>query len=466
MDLTNFHQLHFIGIGGMGMRALAQVMLSRGIGVSGSDLSDSPALEQFRREGARIYIGHRPGQADHAEGVVISSAISADNPELQDAREKGIPVFHRSDLLAAVIAGGRGVAVAGAHGKSTTSAMIGLIFEKAGTDPTIVLGGSASYLQGNSRLGRGSYVIAEADESDATFLKFFPYVAVVTNIEDDHLDHYGTVENIKKAFAEFISHVPDEGGAAVVCTDSEGVRDILPRIHKKCITFGLSPEAEYRACRKHYEGRKMVFEAWHRDHLLGTLALQIPGDHNMRDAMGAAAAALYCGIPFETVRAALGEFQGVRRRFETKAHIGGIWVVDDYAHHPTEIEATLRAAREIGNYRIVCAFQPHRYSRTRLLQKEFVDAFGAADVLYMTDIYGAGESPEAGVDGTLLPRLIREKHPHMDIRYEASPEKLARSIAEELRPGDLFLTMGAGNIYETGHRVIRILEEKGLKHDQ
>lgn len=464
MDLQKFRKLHFIGIGGMGMRALAEILIEKGMKLSGSDQKDSDYLRFLRSQGADIYIGHAAEHIEGADGIVISSAISADNPELTAAKKKGIPVYHRSDVLAAVFRWGRGIAVAGAHGKSTTSAMIGALFRDAGTDPTIVLGGAVDYLHGNSCLGEGKYVIAEADESDGSFLKFMSHLAIVTNIEDDHLDHYGTVENIKKAFIEFVSHV-DADGAAIVCTDSEGVRDVLPRLSRPVITYGTNETADYRAVNKRYDKETMLFDVEHKGKNLGTISLRIPGTHNVRDALAAVVTGLFCGLSFKTIAKSLAQFVGVKRRFETKAYIDGVWILDDYAHHPTEIAATLSAAKEIGDHRVVCAFQPHRYSRTKLLIDEFALAFDAADKLYFTDIYAASEAPIEGVTGHLLPERVAAHLPEADITYTADIETLAEELYEDAKPGDMIFTMGAGNIYQAGELLIRMLREKGLSHD-
>lgn len=464
MDLQKFRKLHFIGIGGMGMRALAEILIEKGMKLSGSDQKDSDYLRFLKSQGADIYIGHAAEHIEGADGIVISSAISADNPELVVAKKKGIPVYHRSDVLAAVFHWGRGIAVAGAHGKSTTSAMIGALFRDAGTDPTIVLGGAVDYLHGNSCLGEGKYVIAEADESDGSFLKFMSHLAVVTNIEDDHLDHYGTVENIKKAFVEFVSHV-DADGAAIVCTDSEGVRDVLPQLSRPVITYGTNETADYRAVNKRYDKETMLFDVEHKGKILGTISLRIPGTHNVRDALAAVVTGLFCGISFKTIAKSLSQFVGVKRRFETKAYIDGVWILDDYAHHPTEIAATLSAAKEIGAHRVVCAFQPHRYSRTKLLIDEFALAFDAADKLYFTDIYAASEAPIEGVTGELLPERVAAHLPEADITYTADIETLAEELYADARRGDMIFTMGAGNIYQAGELLIRMLREKGLSHD-
>ena len=463
MDLNRYHRFHFVGIGGMGMRALATILLDKGFSVSGSDMNDSAFLQDFRKKGALIYIGHAAPHVQGADCIIVSSAISPDNPELVEAKKEGIPVFHRSDVLAAMFQWGKGIAVAGAHGKSTTSAMIGQIFYYAKKDPTIVLGAAAEYIHGNSTLGHGDYVIAEADESDGSFLKFSTYMAVVTNIEDDHLDHYGTVENIRKAFVEFISHISYEDGVAILCTDSEGIRTILPQVKKKVITYGLNPEADYQAVNKRYENKHLFFDVLHGGQNLGTIELQIPGTHNIRDALGAVISGLYCGIPFETIREALASFVGVKRRFETKSRADGIWVVDDYAHHPTEIEATLRAARETGDHRIICAFQPHRYSRTKLLQKEFAEAFDDADVLFFTDIYAASEEPIPGIDGHLIPKLVQARNPQKEIHYVENVQEMAKALYDFLRPGDMIITMGAGSIFRAGEELIQLVKDKGIQ---
>ncbi len=464
MNLSSYKKIHFVGIGGMGMRALAEILIQKGMSVSGSDQKDSAYLSVLKSQGADIFVGHDAAHVEGADALVVSTAISEDNPELYEARRKGIPVFHRSDVLAAMFLWGKGIAVAGAHGKSTTSGMLGRIFRDAGKDPTIVLGAAADYLKGNSCLGRGDYVIAEADESDGSFLKFQNYIAVVTNIENDHLDHYGSVENIKKAFLEFLSHTDGETGAKIVCTDSEGVRDILPDVTGHVITYGLAGGCDYRAVNKRYEQHWMLFDVEQSGKILGTIRLRIPGTHNVRDALAAVVTGLFCGISFDVIAAALSEFKGVRRRFETKGYAQDVWVVDDYAHHPTEIKATLRAAKEIGGHRVVCAFQPHRYTRTQLLQNEFAEAFDDADVLYFTDIYAASEEPIPGIDGMLLPTLVGRRLPKTEIHYVADYQDLPKRLAKEALPGDLILTMGAGSITHTGGKLLSLLEERETSH--
>ena len=464
MDLTQYHSYHFIGIGGMGMRALASILISKGFSVSGSDISDSPALSEFKNRGASIYIGHKKENVKGADAIIISSAIHTDNPEILEARARNIPIFHRSDLLAAIFRWGKGIAVAGAHGKSTTSSMIGQIFCSARMSPTIVLGAAADYLQGNSCLGNGEYVIAEADESDGSFLKFTPFLAVVTNIEDDHLDHYGTSENIQNAFVDFVSNVSFDDGAVLLCTDSEGVKSILPKVKRKVITFGMNEEAEYRAVNKRYEDRYMLFDVWHKAEFLGTILLQTPGTHNVKNALAAVVAGLYCGISFSNIKSALQGFTGVKRRFQTKMRSRDIWIVDDYAHHPTEIEATLSAAKEAGDHRVICVFQPHRYSRTNLLKDEFAVAFHDADVLFFTDIYASSENPIEGVDGHLIPRLVKRQHPEKEIYYIENMDKLIQTLYSFIKRGDMLITMGAGNIYQVGEKLSGYIKERGLRN--
>lgn len=463
MDLMKYKSFHFIGIGGMGMRALAEILLEKGLSISGSDLADSPAIENFKARGASIFIGHAPSNVKGAGCVIISSAISSNNPELVEARRENIPVFHRSDVLAALLEEGKGISVAGAHGKSTTSAMVGQIFSEAGEDPTIVLGAAADYIHGNSILGKGDYVIAEADESDGSFLKFHNFIAIVTNVEDDHLDHYKTVENIRKAFTDFVNHITFAEGAAFMCLDSDGVRAILPGIHSKVITYGLDDKADYRAVNIHYVNRLLYYDILHEGKKLGTICLHVPGLHNVRNSLGALAAASYCGIPFDVSARAISHFKGAKRRFETKFHNEDLWIVDDYAHHPTEIKATLRAAKETGVKRIICAFQPHRYSRTLLLKDEFAEAFDDADVLFFTDIYAASEVPIPGVDGHTIPDVVRNRLPEKEIHYIPNVQDMSDALYDCLKAGDMVITMGAGSIFKSGEALAHLMKEKGME---
>lgn len=462
MNLNAYKTFHFIGVGGMGMRALAEILLEKGFSISGSDMSDSPVLENFRSRGASIFIGHDASHITGADCIVISSAINKNNPELVEAEKEGIPVFHRSDVLAALLADGKGISVAGAHGKSTTSGMLGRIFYEAKKDPTIVLGAAADYIHGNSICGNGEYVIAEADESDGSFLKFNNFIAIVTNIEDDHLDHYGSIENIRSAFTTFVNHISDEQGAAFLCIDSEGVRAIIPEVQKKIITFGIDEGADYRAINLHYENGHLCYDVLKDGKNLGMIELKIPGVHNVRDSLGALAVALYCGISFNTAKKALAQFHGVKRRFDTKYKSDEIWIVDDYAHHPTEIRATLKAAKETGVHRVICAFQPHRYSRTKLLKEEFSDAFVNADVLFFTDIYSANEKAIPGINGHTIPDCVISRFPKKEIYYVEKLDDMVHTLYTFIKPGDMVITMGAGSIYKVGESLVNLIEEKGM----
>lgn len=460
MDLNKYKKLHFVGIGGVGMRALAKVMLDKGYNVSGSDNVYSSDLDILKRNGVRIYIGHDSKNIEDADALIVSTAISKNNLEILSAKEKNIPVFHRSDLLAAILNEGKSICVAGAHGKSTTSAMIGKVFCYAKKNPTVVLGGKVDYLNGNSIFGEGEFVIAEADESDGSFLKFNSFISVITNIEDDHLDHYGTVENIKNAFVKFINKTDKENGVTILCSDNEGVKSILSKLDAKSyITYGVSEEAEYRAQNKRYDKMHMLFDVYHKEERLGTVKLLIPGTHNIRNALATIVTGLYCGIDFNTIVKALSEFNGVKRRFQIK-YSGDFKIIDDYAHHPTEIMSTLRAAKECGTHRVVCAFQPHRYSRTSLLKNEFISAFDDADVLFLTEIYAAGETPIPGVSGENLSNLIKHNYPNKKIIYVEKLEELPKALKNEIRKDDMIITMGAGNIYKSGEKLILLIEGK------
>lgn len=460
MNLENYKNIHFVGIGGVGMRALAKIMVEKGYTVSGSDNVYSSELELLKKRGVNIHIGHAVKNIDGADALIVSTAISKNNLEIQEAKHRKIPVFHRSDLLAAILSEGESICVAGAHGKSTTSAMIGKVFYDAKKDPTIVLGGKVDYLNGNSIFGHGNFVIAEADESDGSFLKFRPFISVITNIEDDHLDHYLTVENIKNAFIKFIKQTDDLNGTTVLCIDNEGVKSIFHSLNKKnYITYGTSEEAEYRAVNKRYNNSRMMFDVYHKNKFLGTIELLIPGTHNIRNALATVVVGLYCGIEFETIAKALSEFNGVKHRFQVK-YSGDVRIIDDYAHHPTEIMSTLKAAKECGTHRVVCVFQPHRYSRTNLLKNEFVNAFDDADVLFLTDIYAAGEKAIPGISGKTLENLIRERYPNKKIIYVEKIEKLPKALNAEIKKDDLIITMGAGNIYQVGEQLISLIKER------
>lgn len=453
--LDKYRHIHFIGIGGAGMSALAYVLVKRGFDVTGSDLQAGHMAYELAEAGALIYMGHDECQIEGAEAVVVSTAIPKTNPELVAARAKNIPVLHRSDVLMALLngTGTKGVAVAGAHGKTTTSAMIGVIAAEAGIDPTVVIGGDVAALGGNARNGESEWVVAEADESDGSFLKFLPFIPVITNIEDDHLDHYGTEENIYQAFKEYLSHMK-EGGTAVLCLDNAKVRRLSEETERDYVTYGLTEDCDYYAKDICYSVEGTNYDVYNKGKKLASVHLIVPGRHNVLNSLGAFAASVLMGISPETIVGALAKFSGAKRRFETKGKENGIWVVDDYAHHPTEIGATLQAAKETGAKRIVCVFQPHRYTRTKLLYEEFCKCFGNCDKLILTHIYSAGEDPIPGVSGKNLAESIKVTT-GKDVTYIDSFARLEEHLFKNCKPGDLVITMGAGDVFRIGEELVK-----------
>lgn len=450
-------KVHFIGIGGAGMSGLARVLLDQGYDVRGSDLSSTPVTERLRRMGAAIYTRHSADNIGDAELVVISTAIDPANPELQEATGKGVPVIHRADLLALLMNRQRGLAVAGAHGKTTTTAMLALVMEKCRLDPTILIGGELTNIGGNAKLGRGEYLVAEADESDKSFLKFKPYLAVVTNIEDDHLDHYGTVENIVAAFCQFLGGITP-GGAAVLCFDDAVVRGIAGACRERVITYAVeNSEADYILNDIRPAGSGSTAEVYYRGQHLGRLSLPVPGRHNLANALAVVAAGRFIGISFPEVASALRDFQGAGRRYQVMGKVDGITVVDDYAHHPTEIDATLKAARQVHPGRIITVFQPHRYTRTSLLHQRFGSCFVHTDVLIINDIYGAGEEPMPGVTAQLIVDAVAS---HNGLRpvFIGSRDETVSYLTQNLHRGDLVLTMGAGDVWKTGPELLNRLQ--------
>ncbi len=457
--LANLHHVHFIGIGGAGMSALAYILLKRGYEVSGSDLNASHTSAHLAEEGALVYRGHAANQVENADAVVVSTAIHQDNPELVEARKRNLPVLHRSDVLAAILNQADGVAVAGAHGKTTTSAMIACIGAASTVDPTIVIGGEVASLGGNARNGEGRYVIAEADESDGSFLKLYPHIAVVTNIEDDHLDHYGTEENIYKAFKAFLENIT-EGGKAILCVDNVKVAKLAKETSKPVITYGVDGEdAEYTAKNITYSTDGTHYDLYHNGAFVTEVKLIVPGRHNVLNSMGAFVAAREMGIDVETILAALHTFGGAKRRFETKGKVNGIWVVDDYAHHPTEIGVSLAAARQTKPARLIAVFQPHRYTRTQLLVDEFCNCFTDCDELVLTDIYAASEDPIPGVSSAHLAEGVA-KATGQNVKYIATLPEVEAYFASIAQPGDLIMTIGAGDVVKVGEKLVEELEHK------
>ncbi|WP_071142520.1 UDP-N-acetylmuramate--L-alanine ligase [Acidaminococcus timonensis] len=459
VDLDQIKNIHFIGIGGAGMSALAYVLIKRGYHVSGSDAKPGYMATKLAKEGALVFIGHAACQIERAEVVVISTAIHPDNPELVEAKRRQVPVIHRSDVLAYLMNKHKGIAVAGAHGKTTTSSMLSCITYDCGMDPTIVVGGIVNNLGSNARNGKSDYVVAEADESDGSFLKFHPYIAVVTNVEDDHLDHYGSQENIQKAFAQFVSQIKDQG-CAVLCYDNARVRTIGEHTDKRVISYGIdSRDADYRAENIVYGTDGTHFDVLYKGENLGRGHLIVPGRHNVLNALGAIAASRELGLETKDILASLEKFSGAKRRFETKGKVNGVWVVDDYAHHPTEIEATLKAARQTSPQRLIVVFQPHRYTRTQLLLDEFAVAFKDADQLIVTDIYAASEDPIPGVTGKLLADKVRETT-GQQVEYLPDQPTILDKLEHEAQSGDLIMTIGAGDIVKLGEHLVQALERR------
>ncbi|HUE30055.1 MAG TPA: UDP-N-acetylmuramate--L-alanine ligase [Verrucomicrobiae bacterium] len=450
-------RVHFVGIGGIGMSGIAEVLLTLGYAVSGSDLVESETTRRLARLGARVHLGAHDAAnlSEDIDVLVISSAVTYANPEVARARELKIPVIPRAEMLAELMRMKYGVAVAGSHGKTTTTSLVAAVLREAGRDPTMVVGGKLRALGTNARLGQGEFLVAEADESDGTFLLLSPIIAVVTNIDREHLDYYGEMERLRDAYLQFIHRVPFYG-LAVLCIDNVNVRALLPQVRKRFVTYGTSPDAEWQARELRVTGLDTVFEVWRAERRLGEVRLRMPGRHHALNALAALAVADDLEIPFRIAAHALEEFGGIHRRFEVKGDEQGVLVVDDYGHHPEEIRATLRAAREGFARRLVVVFQPHRYSRTQDLFTEFLEAFDDADAVVLTDIYAAGEERRDGVSSDALYQALRRRG-HLDVRYVAARDRVAEALLDVIRPGDLVLTLGAGDIHRTGDELLGLL---------
>jgi UDP-N-acetylmuramate--alanine ligase len=450
-------RVHFVGIGGIGMSGIAEVLLTLGYVVSGSDLVESETTRRLARLGALIHPGAH--DAEHVTSdidvLVISSAVTFANPEVTRARELKVPVIPRAEMLGELMRMKYGVAVAGSHGKTTTTSLVAAVLREAGRDPTMVVGGKLRALGTNARLGQGEFLVAEADESDGTFLLLSPIIAVVTNIDREHLDYYGDMERLREAYLQFIHRVPFYG-LAVLCIDNVNVRALLPQVRKRFVTYGVSPDADWQARDLRVTGLETVFEAWQGERRLGPVRLHMPGRHHALNALAALAVAEDLGIPFRIAAHALEEFGGIHRRFEVKGEERDILVVDDYGHHPEEIRATLRAAREGFPRRLVVAFQPHRYSRTRDLFNDFLEAFDDADAIVLTDIYSAGEERIDGISSEAVYQALRRRG-HVDVRYVPARERVADALLEVVRPGDLVLTLGAGDIHRTADEFLGLI---------
>jgi UDP-N-acetylmuramate--alanine ligase len=451
---TRYQAIHFVGIGGVGMSGIAEVLHNLGYDVTGSDVRESETTIRLRELGIRIFIGHHASNIGRSHVVVISSAVSADNPEVVAAKRRAIPVIPRAEMLAELGRLKYGILVAGAHGKTTTTSLMATIVGEAGLDPTVVIGGKLKAMGSNAKLGQGQFLIAEADESDGSFLRLAPTIAIITNIDREHMDYFGTIDALKEAFRAFINKVPFYG-AAVVCNENEHVREILPQISRRVVTYGLSETSDIYAKNITHVGARMQYEVVAHGNSLGLFTLPMPGVHNVLNSLSAIGAAIEIQVPIEIVRRALAQFEGVHRRFEFKGEAAGIKVYDDYGHHPAEVQAVLNAARQcFERERIIVVFQPHRYTRTRDQMDDFARSFGMASELILLDIYSAGEQPIDGVSAEALAQKIAESGFHA-VRYAGTKEKTLIMLRQELRPGDIVFTLGAGDVYKLGEELLR-----------
>jgi UDP-N-acetylmuramate--alanine ligase len=449
------HRIHFIGIGGAGMSGIAEVLLVMGYQVSGSDLRATEVTDRLVRLGGRVFEGHAASNVEGAQVVVFSTAVRPDNPELQAARAASLPVIGRADMLAELMRMKYGIAVGGSHGKTTTTSMVAAVLARGGLDPTIVVGGRLHALGSNARLGHGPFLVAEADESDGSFLRLAPALTVITNVDAEHLDHYGSLDEVRQAFTYFANRVPFYG-VSLLCADDPEVRAILPRVTKRHILYGTTPDAAVRATGIRLEPHGARFEVVADGRELGEVRLQVPGRHNVLNALAAIAVGLEVEVGFGHAREALAAFGGVGRRFETRGEFGGVRVVDDYGHHPTEVAATLAAARGLGG-RVLVLFQPHRYSRTALLRDAFGGCFGDADRVWVLDVYAAGESPIEGVSAqTVVDAAVARGARHVEYAPAAAA---VEAVAREARAGDVVLTLGAGDVWKLGDQLLARLRE-------
>jgi len=460
---AKLQRIHFVGIGGIGMSGIAEVLLTLGYGVSGSDLKTSPITQRLESLGAIIFVGHRAANVAGAEVVVTSSAIGLENPEVVEARRKHVPVIQRAEMLAELMRLKYGIAIAGMHGKTTTTSMVAAVLAAGGLDPTAVVGGRVDAMGSNARLGTSQYLVAEADESDRSFLKLSPILSVVTNIDREHMDCYADLTDVENTFVEFMDRVPFYG-MVVCCNDDDALRSILPRVRRRVVTYGHREGSDFHIAdfdsdHKPFEVTSK-FDVSYKGKKLGPFELHVPGAHNVLNATAAIAVAVGLDIAPEKIRAALKQFRGVDRRFQLRGEAAGVRVIDDYGHHPTEIRATLNAARQYaGTGRIHVVFQPHRFTRTYLLMDEFATAFADADSVYVLDIYAASEQPIAGVTGLALAQRIAA-HDGKAAEFAASMDAAVEAVSRLARAGDVILTLGAGSVSQLGPQIVVFLKQK------
>ena len=461
---AKIQRIHFVGIGGIGMSGIAEVLLNLGYKISGSDLKSSPVTQRLAGLGATIFEGHSSENVTGAEVVVVSSAITPDNPEVTEARNLHIPVIRRAEMLAELMRLKYGVAIAGMHGKTTTTSMVAAVLAAGGLDPTVVVGGRVDAMGSNARLGRSQYLVAEADESDRSFLKLSPILAVVTNIDREHMDCYRDMRDVKRTFLDFMSRVPFYG-TVVLCNDDPVLRRLMPQVQRRVMTYGTRRGSDFHiklaACElnagEHHPLSR--FQVNYRGKGLGEFTLRIPGTHNLLNATAAIAVGIGLDVSLEHIRTALDNFRGVDRRFQLRGTTAGVSVIDDYGHHPTEIRATLAAARQCGYRRIHVIFQPHRYSRTQLLLDEFAKAFQEADSIFVLEIYGASEKPIEGITGESLARRIQELG-GQEARYVGSFAEAAEAVSTLADEGDMILTLGAGSVFQLGPMILEKLQAR------
>ncbi|MFC1528451.1 UDP-N-acetylmuramate--L-alanine ligase [Candidatus Latescibacterota bacterium] len=450
--------IHLIGIGGSGMSGIAEILLNSGFTITGSDTRSTEVTDRLSSLGAKVFIGHSPGNVEECDVVVFSSAVKEDNSEIIAAREKKLPVIGRPEMLAELMRMKYGICIAGTHGKTTTTSMTGRILTEGNIDPTIIVGGRVADFGGGAKTGKSHYLVLEADEYDRTFLKLTPVIAAVTNIDLEHLDCYRDMEDIQDAFLQFVNKVPFFG-SVVLCIDDSGVQTIMPGIERKIFTYGISRQADFRAENVRFEGTRTTFDVISFGNNSGQVTIPVPGLYNVRNALAALAIGEEMGVEFEVAAGALAEYRSVSRRFEIKGEFCGVTVVDDYAHHPTEIIAALEGARAGFDRRIIAVFQPHLYSRTRDFHEDFGRAFMNSDVLIVTDIYPAREAPIEGVTGRLVSESAHSAG-HRNVLYIDKLKELVKTLDELVTEGDMVITFGAGDIHKVGTDLLKILENR------
>ncbi len=454
--LRKMLNIHMIGIGGIGMSGIAELLINLGYNISGSDMAMSPIIERLQKMGAKIYLGHNATNIGNSDLVVISSAIKADNDEIKAAKEKRIPVIQRAEMLAELMRLKYGIAIAGAHGKTTTTSMISTILADTNLDPTMVIGGKLIAIGTNARLGKGDFIVVEADESDKSFLKLNPIFEVITNIDKEHMDTYQSMEDIERTFKEFMNKIPFYG-AIIACIDDNIIENLINDLEKKVITYGIKPMSDYTAANILFKEFESEYTLVYKGKEIDTVKLKVPGIHNIKNSLGAIALAHYLDIPFEKILVSLANFQGVERRFQLKGKWGGILFIDDYAHHPTEIRAVIDTAKNNFNKKLITIFQPHRYSRTSHLFKEFADVLAQSDVVIITEVYAASEKPIEGVNSQLIVNELIKRN-YTECYYVPKLNDVPLTLAKHLKPDTMVITVGAGNLPSIHKEIIEVIE--------